>query len=185
LTALRDMGFGKNLSEESILDEAIDLCKRIEQHNGIAVNIRNDFNISILNTLWKMINGERLPPESPKIQHLVQVVDDILTRSGKPSFAFLATITWLARLAIKLFPNWGWVSCYRELKEMCEEIIKDSITTMTNGENHTYLHLHLQEMERHNELFEGGSEDISKFFVGERGRTNLTTVITDFFYCWV
>jgi len=182
LTTLRDLGLGKNSTEDTVVDEAIDLCKRIEAEKEKPLNIRNDFNISVLNTLWRMISGERLSPDSQKIQHLIRIVDQLLSRSGKPSFALLSTVTWLARLVIKFFPSWGWGSCFGELTDLCRDIIKERHNNLSEDAQHTYMEHHLQEMKRHNDLAAAGSEEASHSFIGERGESNMMALVTDFFF---
>jgi len=61
LRVLRDFGFGKSSMEDSILDEVDKLCEEISKFNDKELDIGLKMNISILNSLWSILTGERLP----------------------------------------------------------------------------------------------------------------------------
>jgi cytochrome P450 family 2 subfamily J len=183
LSTLRDLGFGKNSTENMVTDEAIDLCKRFEQLRGEPRNIRNDFNISVLNTLWRIISGERLAPESPKIQRLVKLVDDFLSRMGRPSFFLLATRPFLSKVALKLAPSLGIGTTFAELTSFTHQETIEMSNNVAEDAQHTYMESHLHEIKKHTERAASGEngQSASRAFLGKEGEINLVNVLVDFF----
>ena len=68
LHSLRDLGFGKSGMEVLIADEVNELCKQLESYGGQPTDVRNEFNIAILNALWTILTNERLAYGDPKLK---------------------------------------------------------------------------------------------------------------------
>eukprot|EP00090_Calanus_glacialis_P046719 TRINITY_DN9300_c0_g1_i1.p1 TRINITY_DN9300_c0_g1~~TRINITY_DN9300_c0_g1_i1.p1 ORF type:complete len:492 (-),score=90.51 TRINITY_DN9300_c0_g1_i1:97-1572(-) len=73
LKSLRDLGFGKNSSEEIILEECREVVGKIkelvEEKDGI-VNLDKLFNKAALNIVWHLTAGERFDYEDEKMHKL-------------------------------------------------------------------------------------------------------------------
>ena len=52
---LRNLGFGKLSTEDGIAREVADLCESLEGLEGASVDMRNEFNLSVLGVLWNMV----------------------------------------------------------------------------------------------------------------------------------
>ena len=68
LHTLKDLGFGKSSMEALIAEEVNELCKHLESFGGKPIDVRNEFNIAILNALWTLSTSERLGYEDPKLR---------------------------------------------------------------------------------------------------------------------
>ena len=68
LHKLRDLGFGKVGMEVLIAEEVSELLKHLESFGENPVDVRNEFNIAILNALWTLLTGERLGYTDPKMR---------------------------------------------------------------------------------------------------------------------
>ena len=71
---LRDFGFGKKTVEGLILDEATAVVDSLRTECGKALDTTERFNVPVLNTVWKLVAGEGLPPNDPKIAQLMHVL---------------------------------------------------------------------------------------------------------------
>ena len=77
LRQLRDFGFGKATMEEALNDEVRKLVDFLRSKDGKIVSLNKTLNVSILNALWNILVGEKLPLNSPKLEHLVTLFDDL------------------------------------------------------------------------------------------------------------
>ena len=73
LRNLRDFGFGKTSMEDTLLDEVEKLCNEYSKYAGSPVCLDNTMNLSVINSLWAILTGEKLPIMDPK---LVKIVSD-------------------------------------------------------------------------------------------------------------
>ena len=74
LRNLRDFGFGKIEMEDTILDEVEKLCAEYSKLEGKPFCLDNTLNLSVVNALWVILTGEKLPLKNPK---LLKIVSDI------------------------------------------------------------------------------------------------------------
>ena len=73
LRHLRDFGFGKTSMEDTLLDEVEKLCNEYSKVEGTPMCLDNTMNLSVINSLWSILTGEKLPIMDPK---LVKIVSD-------------------------------------------------------------------------------------------------------------
>ena len=73
LRHLRDFGFGKTSMEDTLLDEVDKLCNEYSKVEGTPMCLDNTMNLSVINSLWSILTGEKLPIMDPK---LVKIVSD-------------------------------------------------------------------------------------------------------------
>ena len=50
----------------------------LEKEGGRPMNTRNRLNVAIVNTLWRIMTGERLEHDSPKAERITQSMDNFL-----------------------------------------------------------------------------------------------------------
>ena len=86
LKCLRDYGFGRK-SEQNIQDEAKSLVNHIfEQNNSEDILIKDMFNISVVNVIWKMVANETFALDSREGKRFVEIMEQVLTnRDAKAS----------------------------------------------------------------------------------------------------
>ena len=71
---LRDFGFGKKTLEHLILEEASTVVDSLRAECGKSLDTTERFNVPVLNTVWKLVAGEGLHPDDPKISQLMHVL---------------------------------------------------------------------------------------------------------------
>ena len=50
----------------------------LEKEGGRPMNTRNRLNVAIVNTLWRIMTGERLEHDSPKAERITRSMDNFL-----------------------------------------------------------------------------------------------------------
>jgi len=68
---LHEFGVGKNSMESLILDEATELVTWIKKQNGSPVELHRRFSLATVNTLWRVVTGERYEQDDPKISNIL------------------------------------------------------------------------------------------------------------------
>ena len=104
LRCLRDYGFGKK-SEQNIQEEAKSLVTHIFENNDPKEDflIKDIFNISVVNVIWKMVANETFALDSEEGKRFVANMEQVLTvRDAKASIPVLGKYTAVYRNRIKL-----------------------------------------------------------------------------------
>ncbi len=174
LHTLRDLGFGKGTMEDLISEEVGDLCKHLEKSNGEAINIRHDFNLAVLNSLWNISTNERLDYDDPKMKNLVELVDKFFCETGKPlnfmcfMYPTLMTIAEATNMLVGPLIT-------RKMMELFSKVVTDHEHSFQEDNLRDFTDHYLQEMRVVSANSEGSS------FKGKDGRTNLVNCLVDFF----
>ncbi len=84
LHTLRDLGFGKNSMDDRINEEVDQFCRHLEKTEGKPVDVRYDFNLSVLNSLWAIVLNDRLDYDDPKLKNLVILMDKTFQELANP-----------------------------------------------------------------------------------------------------
>ena len=95
LKTLRDYGFGRK-SEENIREEAQTLIKHFIEHNtgGKDFLIESNFNISVVNVIWKMVANRTFALDSPDGLEFVRTLEEIFNvRDSKSLIPFFGRFT--------------------------------------------------------------------------------------------
>ena len=80
----RDLGYGKASMEEAIGDQVHMLMDRLEsQILDKPADIRGQFNIAVLNSLWTVLTGEQVDIGDSKMNKIVNLMDEALRSSGE------------------------------------------------------------------------------------------------------
>lgn len=74
LRKLRDFGFGKTSMEGLIMDEIRETIDRFKESKGEYISIKTAFDLAALNSLWTLLNGERLSQDDPKIRGVLNTL---------------------------------------------------------------------------------------------------------------
>ena len=82
LRRLRDFGLGKSSMEELIHEEIRQLFEQLDKQINQPLTMSLIFNVSVLNALWTLLTGSRLPLDDPKLQDMVQKVDALMKEFG-------------------------------------------------------------------------------------------------------
>jgi len=80
MKTLRDFGFGKQKSMESVLSEEISTLFRTLDESALTGNdlsMRQFFTLTVLNILWSMVAGTRFAHDDSRLKGLIQLVDEV------------------------------------------------------------------------------------------------------------
>uniref|UniRef100_A0A1I8GZK7 Cytochrome P450 n=1 Tax=Macrostomum lignano TaxID=282301 RepID=A0A1I8GZK7_9PLAT len=92
LQALRDFGFGKSGSEETIAREAQELIAALESSNGQPTSTSVPFNKAVSNVICSLVFGSRVADEDPSFEEKLSLINK-LTQTSAESRHPLLTIT--------------------------------------------------------------------------------------------
>ena len=175
LKHLRDFGFGKQSLDSVIQDEAnyvIDKLIEESRRSKIKHNVRMDgnFNIPVVNVLWRIIASHRNDPESEENKQFMERLGKFFSKGMHP---------------IEMVPYVGYIRPYNErernvfaMKEMFKKRIKEHQVEYNEAdEPRDFIDVFLRQIEM--EKKEKGSNysmDTSNFHVEQ-----LTTICLDFF----
>ncbi|XP_017280821.1 cytochrome P450 2K1 [Kryptolebias marmoratus] len=102
LTALRDFGMGKKMSEEIIIEECHYLIEELEQFEGKAFENTKPFNYAASNVISALIFGRRFDYKDAIFQAMVRRENEIIRLTGSASVWIYNAFPWLA----PLLKNW-------------------------------------------------------------------------------
>ena len=85
LRNLRDFGFGKASIEHILTEEYEKLVEHLKPKAGQVIDLRRVTNISILNSLWNILTGEKVGLDDHKLDTLINAFDDLLRLGGGPT----------------------------------------------------------------------------------------------------
>jgi len=160
-------------SEEFIIEEIKELRNRLEKKNGQPMNTRYEFNVSIVNALWRISTGERLEHAHFKANHVIRSLDQSIRDSESPIFFFMGFMKPLAFVADKM-GLWSTGNAHRALRSLCKEAVVDCKKRFQED--------HLITLGDHyiNHMKEKSNDQQSTFF-GETGNVNFRNVLVDLF----
>jgi len=98
MKTLRDFGFGKQTSMESVLsDEVSILLETLDENaqSGDDVCMQQFFTLPVLNTLWSLVAGITFSHDNQRIKCLLEVLDDLSRNNPiQPGTLELLPIFW-------------------------------------------------------------------------------------------
>lgn len=182
LRVLKDFGFGKASMESTLLDELDKLCEELKRCCDKAIDIKTKMNISILNSLWSILTGQKLQLDDPKLQNILDRSNAFLA-SANPSSAlasmlpsphmFRWSICKPLRDALGLDLN-SIKACVDGMVEIIEDQIKHHKSHFDPGCINDFLDSYIAEMARN-------KENEHSSFYKERGHYYLVNVMIDLF----
>ena len=135
--------------EDTLLDEVDKLCNELGKHVGEEINLESTFNVSILNALWAILVGEKLPLDDPKVLKLVEGINAFIKHSS--GMNRWANILPDPRLLL-LFKNKVGLhvleEIFREIGRMVEEQIKRHTETHDPNNIRDMMDLFISEIEK-------------------------------------
>ncbi|XP_023344408.1 cytochrome P450 2C15 [Eurytemora carolleeae] len=176
LKTLKDLGFGKTASEETVLAETKFLMEEIGRmaKTDQEVDLDKVFNKAALNIIWNLVAGERFDYEHAKMAKLLACLDAFMLMGKKVIGQPLGTIPFL-----RYFPPFRatFLKCCKgmeELRNFISETIKDHEDTLDPDNPRDFIDLFLldlgstEHMDKSNllisalDLFSAGSETTIK-----------------------
>ena len=175
LHILRNFGLGKNVMEEMIDDEVNKLLQHIDdQWIDTQLDVSRFFNITVLGSLWRVLSGESLKVNDPKLIDLLKKTKLMTEEAGNP----LVAITENFPLVFKFLNQIGIIVILKyidEVVQFCKEPIESCKGQDIDGENPlTFIEAMLHKIQTTN--------DIKNPLHGKTGELNLLNVLIDFFF---
>ena len=156
LRNLRDFGFGKSEMEDTLLEEVDKLCKEYMKIVGEPVCLDNTLNLSIVNALWAILVGEKLPLNDPKVNEIVNNLNKVIKQSiGSSGGRRLAALLPHPKLILLFRKSLG-IDVFVETTKMLTSMVENQI-------------------EAHKETFDGDDiRDMTDLFLKEIAATQDT-----------
>lgn len=102
LRNLKDFGFGKSSVEGLITEEVDKFCQELKKVCGQPYTLAGNLNIGIVNVLWAILIGEKLPFNDPKTIRTVKAFNDLLKYGPGPWPAYATALPSRSMLKWKL-----------------------------------------------------------------------------------
>ena len=184
LRALRDFGFGKSSMEDTLLDEVDKLCEELNKFSEKGIDIGLKMNISVLNSLWAILTGEKLPLNDPKLLDIVKKFNDFFGKSSDVNaavasfFPYPPMIRWSMLKPIRNIMNINIESLMKSIngvKEMAIEQIENHKISSNDDEINDYIDAYFAEMRKQD-------NNKNSSFYRDRGYYYLINVLMDLFF---
>jgi len=173
LRTLRDFGFGKQGMEEMIKEEVNLFKALIDKSKSEPFDFINQFNLPILNALWRITVGERFDYDDPKLLSIIERLTELFQRVGRPE----NVITICFPLIKKIFPTFlesdKSLKINHDIMNLMFESIKQHQETLDPNEPRDFTDKVLIEI--------GNTTDKTSSFYGESGLENLANTLYDLF----
>ena len=175
LRNLRDFGFGKSEMEDTILDEVEELCDELNKHVGKPICLDNTLNLSIVNALWAILVGEKLPLKDPKLASIVEGFNNTVKKI-KGGDNLLASLLPSRKIMLMLKKTLGldaWEDAILNLATIIKEQIVEHESSMEPDNIRDMMDLYMREIENAN--------DTKSSFYKEKGYYAMISSFTDLF----
>ncbi len=170
LHILRNLGFGKNSMGDRVSEHAKELCNFLESTKEKPIDIRTEFDISILNALWEITSGETLSTDSTRLKDLVDLLDFIFKASNSKLLVYLE---FFLPLLAKF--TGGKLGNFDKLVELVEETVQDHEKTYQEENMRDFIDFYLRER------YKQSAENDPSSFKGPDGKANMMSVLLDLF----
>ena len=181
LKVLKDFGFGKTSMEDTIMDEVEKLCDELKVEEGKPFNLQRKINVSVLNALWSLLVGEKLPLQDPRLLKIVELMDKELRSGGgggatgnalATMFPYPEMIRWpfvYRPLGLDLENS---INNLKEMTNLVEKYVTDHKLSLDQDNVRDFLDVYLLEIEKN-------SNDPNSSFHDERGHYMLVNLLID------
>jgi len=173
LQALRDLGFGKSTTEEFVRDECQELCTRLARLEGQAISTRHEFNVSVVNALWRIITGERLDENNKRGQQIVKYLTEFTEDFASPLGSLMAMVRPFGIVADK-FGLYKGGTAIRELIFFVKDAIDKSFQQYQDDDLSTFNNSYIREIKLN-------QSNPSSSFYDRQGLANFKATLFDLF----
>ena len=174
LHVLRDLGYGKTTLEDIIEEEIEKLMQHIDDNwLDTPLDISEFFNISFLASLWRIISGEQLKIDDPKLKKLLSHIRQMIKEFTNPLVQMSFDSYWLSEF-IHRFGITSFNKVVKDTLDFVNEYIEIQKTKHIDGDNPlTFIEAFLHKIQNTN--------DKDHPLYAERGILNLKNTLFDLF----
>ena len=174
LHVLRDLGYGKTTLEDIIEEEIEKLMQYIDDNwPDTPLYVSEFFNISFLASLWRIINGEQLTMDDPKLKKLLSHIRQMIKEFTNPLVQMSFDSYWLSEL-IHRFGITSFNEVMKNSLDFVNEYIEIHKTKHIDGDNPlTFIEAFLYKIQN--------TRDEKHPLYAERGILNLKNTLFDLF----
>ncbi|OXA48871.1 methyl farnesoate epoxidase [Folsomia candida] len=173
---LRSFGFGKRSMEHLVMDEVTELADTLRKDAtaGVAVSTQKMFNAAVLNSLWRIMTGQRFSHDDKELDRILDSIQKSLTAPAGLSFVFLFPI--IKTIAPNLS---GWNEYLKEMLEATNFIRKfvtkrlKNPTVTDSQEAEDFTDVYIKEIKE--------TTDKESSFYQNRGEETLMATLLDLF----
>ena len=110
---------------EELIQEEVDLFRGlIDKNNGEPFDFINQFNVPILNALWRITAGERFDYDHPKLKSIVSRLTENFKRFGNPAAIIVYLYPWITKIYPKFMERNLHIGVIHEILDLLEDSIK-------------------------------------------------------------
>ena len=168
---LKDFGVGKSALQSVINDEVRKLVEDLEKEEDNPVDLRLRTNLSVVNTLWQILNGEKSDMNNPKMQRVFKSTTEFIVSNTLAGPIMI--MPWLRHLP---YFNQQFEKAKRspqEMREVTSESIQRHRETYQDDNMRDFIDCYLKKQEE--------TTDSSSSFYQEVGEGNLQRTMMDLF----
>jgi len=173
LRTLRDFGFGKTGMEEMIQEEVSLFKACINKNKGEPFDFINQYNLPILNALWRVTSGERFDYDDPKLISIIERLTDMFKRLARPENVISICFPWINKIFPTFLEKDKSVKTNHDIMNLMFESIKQHQETLDHNEPRDFTDKVLIEIQK--------TTDETSSFYGEIGIENLANTLFDLF----
>ena len=169
---LKDFGVGKSVLQSVINEEVEKLVHDLEQEvDSEAVDLRLRTNLSVVNTLWQILNGEKSDLKNPKMQRVFKSTTEFIVSNTLAGPIMI--LPWLRHLPYFKTQFENSKKSPQEMREVTNESIQRHRETFQEDYMRDFIDCYLKKQQE--------TVDPSSSFYREVGEGNLQRSMMDLF----
>ena len=160
---------------EDLINEEVDMFKTlILKAEGKPFDCISQFNLPILNALWKVAVGDRFEYDDKRLASIMDGVTIQFRKSGTLAEIMSRVFPWITLLFPKFAGRDKILETTHDIVNLIKKSIKEHDETLDVNAPRDFIDKFLVEMKN--------TRDPSSSFFGERGMTNLANTLFDLFF---
>ena len=159
--------------EELIQDEIALFKALIEKNKDQPFDFINQFNLPILNALWRVTVGERFDYDDPKLISIIERLTEMFKRLGRPENVITICFPWINKIFPTFLEKDKSLKTNHDILNLMFESIKQHQETLDQNDPRDFTDKVLIEIEK--------TTDKTSSFYGDIGLENLANTLFDLF----
>ena len=160
---------------QDLINEEVDMFKTlILKAEGKPFDCISQFNLPILNALWKVAVGDRFEYDDKRLASIMDGVTIQFRKSGTLAEIMSRVFPWITLLFPKFAGRDKILETTHDIVNLIKKSIKEHDETLDVNAPRDFIDKFLVEMKN--------TRDPSSSFFGERGMTNLANTLFDLFF---